>query len=222
MRGWDTYVDTIYGVSEQIVPEGGFSYSQKEVQESVWNRKLFRMDRSPLPLKNVPQKGAVILLHDQIGEALQDWISFYYPDAKSKVIMNPFGDVEIRLWEITPGEVQKALSLPQKPLPGGMFLSWYDSKNRQMGRWLIPTLSSKILTTDWFTDNPEVGPPFPWDKVDHFILEGNLLDADGSPLTLETTGQADGVFNGIKIHLSGNGNLTHLDLQGLPRPMGAF
>ena len=213
MKGWDTYVDTVWGVNLQIPPDAGFSHSQAEIQSSIWDRIILRPDQSPLPLKKIPEKGAVILLHDETGRAFQDWIRFYYPDAKPKVILSPFGDVEIRLWEITPDQIRQALSLPPEPPPGGMVLSWFDSKNRRMGRWLIPTLSSKTLNDEWFSDYPGVEPPFPWKDVAYFILEGSLRDTDGSLLALETTGQAGGILNGRRFHLDGTGPLQRLEFK---------
>jgi hypothetical protein len=209
-KGWDTYLDDVCSIYPPIASEGDFSLSPSEVLSAMPQRKIFRPTLSPLPLKNIPQKGALILFNNDMGKAFQDWIRFYYPDVHPKPVMNPFGDIEIRVWEINPQQVQDALTTNRGRPPGGMLLSWYDSNDHRLGHWMIPTLSSKILNSDWFSDDPGVEPPFPWKKVAYFIVEGKIQDTVDQPLAIDTTGQVDGTFNGNILHLNGNGDLKRL------------
>jgi hypothetical protein len=210
INGWDTFMDTTWGIYQPIASEGGFTYSRSEIQDAIWKRIIFRADRSPLPLKSDSKNGAVIFLHDDFGKAFGDWINYYYPDVHPQLITNPFGDVEIRLWKISHPQIQQALSSHKGHPPGGLILSWYDVNNHRLGRWRIPTLSSKILNDEWFSEYPGVEPPFPWKKVSYFIVEGSIKNIANHPFAIDTTGQIEGVVDGKIIRLSGQGNIKRL------------
>lgn len=211
VKGWDTYVDVKWGIYNQFFPEGGFSLPFSEVQASLNNRIIFKPDPLSLPLKKVSEKGAVLLFHDEVGKALQDWIQFYYPEARSKVILNPFGDVEMRLWEITPDQIQKALSQPLKPPPGGVVLSWFDAQNHPLGKLVIPTLWANALNLEWLIGDPL--PTVPWGKTAYFTVQGMLENPDGKLLAIETAGKAEGVIGGQGFKVEGLGNMKRVEVR---------
>lgn len=204
LEGWDTYVDLWDGTNQH--PENDYFYSVSDMQKG--KRFIFRPDQSPLPLKNIPPKGALILLPDKTGKAFKDWIGYYYPAVQEKDVLNPFGDVEYRLWEINPAQIQEALNLPGKP--ESMTLSWYDTQNRKLGQWQIPTLSAELLNTEWFGPCPGK-PDFPWQKTAYFVVEGSLKNPAGKTLALETNGKVDGFIGSQGIQLDGQGTPKRLE-----------
>ncbi len=210
IRGWDTYVDVQWGLYFPYAPEGGLSYPMSEVMASVANRVLFKPDPFPLPLKKAGEKGAALLLHDEDGRALQDWIQYYYPEAHPQEILNPFGDVEMRVWEITPAQIQQALSQPARTPPGGMTLSWFDTQNHLLGKMTVPTLAAKALNQEWLNGNPA---PVPWDKASYFTAQGVLEDAAGKLLAVETGGKAEGLVGGQRFHVEGAGHFKRTEVQ---------
>ena len=216
VRGWTTCVETCWWQDNS--PDGGFDYTFPDVISTEWERTAFWPAASPLPLKNMPANpyGVALLFSDQGGKAFQDWIQFYYPDAKSRIILNPFCDVKIRLWEISAGQIQKAPTLHPGPPPGGLLLSWYDSKNHRLGQWRIPTLSSMVIHNDYLRGGPG-NKPFPWDKVAYFTAQGSLDNTDGRPLALETNGKVEGVVNGRKFHWAATADWSRFEIPPAPK-----
>ncbi len=205
LQGWDTYVDLWDGT--YLHPENNYFYSRADMEKG--RRIIFRPDQSPLPLKNIPEKGALILFPDKLGKTYRDSINYYYPAAQEKEILNPFGDVEFRSWEISPVEIQEALKRPA-PLEG-MTLGYFDAQGRKLGQWQIPTLSAELLNEEWFapcTDKP----PFPSEKIAYFVVQGSLENPAGKVLAFETSGRADGFIGNRKIQLDGQGSLKRFEI----------
>ncbi len=186
--GWDKYIPDGYWGTKQV---GAFDERPGRANYMLFN------PQSTLPLEKTPEKGAVLLLTDELGRAFQDWIRFYYPDSTPKLFLNPFGDVQFRLWEISPGQVRKTPALKKRPPPGGLELVWYDSRNKKLGQWFMPTFFSKWIY--WFNSTPESG-PFPYEKVAYFEAKGRLYDPAGVPVALETAGEVEGILAGRKFH----------------------
>ncbi|HJT25142.1 MAG TPA: hypothetical protein VJ873_11245, partial [bacterium] len=205
LEGWDTYIDL--GDESWQHPESDYFYSRSDMEKG--QRITFRPDLPSLPLKNIPQKGALILLPDQMGEAFQGWIRYYYPSVPEKEVLNPFGDVEYRLWEINPAQIRGALKRPEPR--ESVALTWFDAQNRKLGRWQIPTLSAKLLNDEWFAPCAEK-PAFPWGKTAYFVAEGSLENPARRILALETNGKVDGFIGNQKIHLDGRGSLKRLEM----------
>lgn len=205
LEGWDTYVDLWDGTN--MHPENNYFYSRSDMEKG--RRIIFRPDQSPLPLKSIPEKGALLLLSDQMGQAYRDWIRYYYPDAPEKEVLNPFGDVEYRLWEINPDQIEKALKRPGPS--GGMMFSCFDLQGRKLAQWRIPTLSAQILDEEWFA--PCTGkPPFPLEKTAYFIARGGLENPVGKVLALDANGKIDGFIGSRKIRFDGLGSLKRLEI----------
>ncbi len=217
LEGWDTYVDLLDGTFQH--PEDNFFYSRSDMKNG--QRFIFHTDLSSLPLKSIPQKGALILLPDQVGKEFQGWISYYYPAVQEKDILNPFGDVEYRLWEITPDQIQKALALPPGPPPGDMVLSWFDAQSRPLGRWTIPTLSANVLNREWSFESPD-NTLLRMDKAAYFTVRGTLKNPAGKVLALEANGRVDGFIGGSKILLDGRDPSNRLEIPQVSKNPAPF
>ena len=215
LEGWDTYVDLVDGTWER--PENDYFYSRSDMEKG--RRIIFRPALSSLPLKNIPQKGALILLSDRTGKAFQDWINYYYPSTPEKEIRNPFGDVEYRLWEIPPSQIQEALK--RRGSPESMTLSWFDAQNRKLGQWQIPALSTYLLDDEWFAPYPG-DPVFPLEKTAYFVVQGRLKNLTGKALAIESNGKVDGFIGNQKVQLDCLGSLKRLEIPLLSQKPGGF
>jgi len=162
-----------------------------------------------LPLRSNSPKGAAILLDDKSGLSFEGWLHDYYPLSPEKIIYNSLGDVQFRLWEISPDQIQTALR-NNKPFPStGLILTWYDARQKSLGLWHIPTLSTDALGKEWFQYHPG-NPAFPWEKVSYFVVSGYWQNSGGQTLTVETTGKVQGTVGGKALSLNGAGELARL------------
>jgi hypothetical protein len=176
--GWDIYIAPHYL---------GFPFTYFSNNGDIGKIGPFPL-RHPFPLKTVSPKGAVIILPVTIGIAFENWISYYYPKANYRAILNPYGDVEFKLWEITPDEVQEALKTKNHNPPTGLNLSWYDAKKQKLGQWLVPALFSTI--PEWFSYQPsEPGTSF--NNIAYYVAKGSVRNPEGGSISLETTCSLD-------------------------------
>jgi hypothetical protein len=138
-------------------------------------------------VKNVPQKGAVILLPDGFGQAFEGWMKDLYPSAEPKKVLNAFQDVQFWSWEITPDQVQETALRPRTPTTGLTLTAWKGPE--KLGEWRIPCLFSGI--DYWFRafagqkGLPNQGPV-------RFKIEGALSDPGRLPLRLRGIGPIHG------------------------------
>lgn len=174
---WDLYLNG--GVLQEY---GQLFSSSKEKMAKAINF----FPGTDLPLKQIPEKEALILLPDDLAKMYKDWICFYYPDSKPHLTETQFGYTEFWTWEITPKQVQEALSLRPCSLSEGLVLACYDSNNRKLKQWFMPALTPRVK--DWF-DVP--GQNLSIDKSDYFIASGKVYLSGNDTLALETTGKVD-------------------------------
>lgn len=214
-EGWESYEDSRW--FQITSSEGGFTRTSTTVDPYVSFRHTLWPAWSGLPLKSIlpKAKGIVLMLGDNTGKAYQDWVEYYYPGARFSTAANNFQDIQVRIWEISPTQVQEALQLHPGPPPTGLTLTWYDSKNHRLGQWQIPTLSTGYLMEDYFRDNP-AEKSFPWDKVAYFKVSGKL-NREGMPWVLQTKGQVDTDFGGRRFHWVGGIDGSQFDIPVAPQ-----
>jgi hypothetical protein len=186
--GWDLYVTSNMNFPYEI-------YCGSTDRMGAMNIFFPRWD---LPLKQVPEKGAFLLLPEDLASIFGEWVDHYYPEGKKGEIRDPFGEVQYRSWEITPNQVRKALL--RRPPSDGIWMGWHDAKDRRLGRWLIPSLAPGAQK--WFDFRPG-SPAFPYDKVDHFKVQGWIRCSKGASLALETNGDVDWTLGDETLHFKG-------------------
>lgn len=171
---WDLYVTTSMEFNFEV-----FSPSKRSLTD--WNVFYPAID---FPFKKVPAQGLALLVPQEVGECLEGWMNYYYPGSPPRPIQNPFGGTQFLAWDLTPVQVQKALSIKAPP-PGGLTMEWYDSKDRPLGQWRIPTLGPGIQA--WF-DHPPGSGDFSPDPTVYFTVQGWIQALPGQSFRLETTG----------------------------------
>jgi hypothetical protein len=172
-KGWDCYLPATFAFYDTemfyIYGKGQMCYFRPE---------------SVLPLQNIPEKGAMILLPGQLGESFREWIHFYYPDSQPKPIYTRFGDLQFWLWEVTPNAIKKALQLKDAQPPGGALIRWYDENGKKLGQYVIPSIYVSVY---WF---PDIWWP-PTEKIPTYEISGLIDNPQGKSLALDVIGKAD-------------------------------